>query len=286
MIKMRPLTTFLSIFIGFLVLTPASAWWDDGHRLVAEIAWDELTEREHSWVDDLLAHHPDPTVRTLADASVWPDLVREHEHPFHTHHRPGWHYEDRAIVDGDGPWGAEISGSLVLQLERQARVLGDLSRSKSDRAVALSWVAHLVGDIHQPLHNAGLYGPEFPKGDRGGNRFHVVLGEKPISLHKLWDSVGGRFLVPVKPSRRHAYRGWFITTYPKSEWGQELKETSPEEWSEEGLQLALEVGYGPLKPDEKIPTDHLQQVLDTSARQVTLAGYRLAETLHRLSQKD
>jgi hypothetical protein len=35
------------------------------------------------------------------------------------------------------------------------------------RAVALAWLFHLVGDIHQPLHTTELFSVEYPNGDRG-----------------------------------------------------------------------------------------------------------------------
>ena len=34
------------------------------------------------------------------------------------------------------------------------------------KAIALAWLFHLVGDIHQPLHTAQLFSIEYPKGDR------------------------------------------------------------------------------------------------------------------------
>jgi len=37
------------------------------------------------------------------------------------------------------------------------------------RAIALTWVFHLIGDIHKPLHTVQLFTREYPNGDRGGN---------------------------------------------------------------------------------------------------------------------
>jgi S1/P1 Nuclease len=41
------------------------------------------------------------------------------------------------------------------------------------KAIALAWLFHLVGDIHQPLHTAQLFTTEYPQGDRGGNEICV-----------------------------------------------------------------------------------------------------------------
>ena len=49
------------------------------------------------------------------------------------------------------------------------------------RRIALRFVVHLVGDIHQPLH-AGH------RKDRGGNEIHVKFQGRKVRLHKLWDT--------------------------------------------------------------------------------------------------
>ena len=36
------------------------------------------------------------------------------------------------------------------------------------RAIALAWLFHLVGDIHQSLHAAQLFTVDYPQGDRAG----------------------------------------------------------------------------------------------------------------------
>ena len=63
-------------------------------------------------------------------------------------------------------------------------MLADDNAEPAQRAVALCWVLHLMGDIHQPLHSGSLYSAElFATGDRGGNAIRV--GES--NLHSVWD---------------------------------------------------------------------------------------------------
>jgi hypothetical protein len=56
-------------------------------------------------------------------------------------------------------------------------------------AIALAWLFHLVGDIHQSLHTAQLFTAEYPRGDRGGNEIcvRVTQAGQPMDLHKFWD---------------------------------------------------------------------------------------------------
>ena len=64
---------------------------------------------------------------------------------------------------------------------------GDLER----RAIALAWLFHLLGDIHQPLHTAQLFTTDYPNGDRGGNQIciRVTQAAQPMELHRFWDGV-------------------------------------------------------------------------------------------------
>ena len=59
------------------------------------------------------------------------------------------------------------------------------------KAVALAWLFHLVGDVHQPLHAAQLFTTEYPQGDRGGNEIcvRVTQAGQPMDLHRFGDGV-------------------------------------------------------------------------------------------------
>jgi len=48
-----------------------------------------------------------------------------------------------------------------------------LVKSQVSAAIALAWLFHLVGDVHQPLHTVQLFSREYPHGDRGGNEVCV-----------------------------------------------------------------------------------------------------------------
>ena len=59
------------------------------------------------------------------------------------------------------------------------------------KAIALAWLFHLVGDIHQPLHAAQLFAVDYPNGDRGGDQIciRVTQAGQPMNLHRSWDGV-------------------------------------------------------------------------------------------------
>jgi hypothetical protein len=58
----------------------------------------------------------------------------------------------------------------------------------ANRGIALSWLFHLIGDIHQPLHAVQLFSREYPHGDRGGIEMcvRISLNRAPIEFDPLW----------------------------------------------------------------------------------------------------
>ena len=144
----------------------------------------------------------------LGQAAYWPDIARGfNDSEREKYSRPDWHYidgawlRDSANVQGNiyvnRPPAPEIRGAdgsaiiserdadnVVTALDYNTRVLADDEAEPAQRAVALCWVLHLIGDIHQPLHSGSLYSAElFATGDRGGNAIRV--GES--NLHSVWD---------------------------------------------------------------------------------------------------
>src|SRR5207249_4653495 len=79
-------------------------------------------------------------------------------------------------------------------LEQITKTLRGADATDPDRAVALCWLLHLVGDLHQPLHGTSLiassdtYDPplEPPHGDKGGNLVAIKVkasDRKAMVLH-------------------------------------------------------------------------------------------------------
>ena len=215
------------MFLGAGLLTAlpprAGAWNEVGHAVIAKLAYEELGKEspklqlqllqmlmKHPHYDRFLAKNrpPDanPAEWALMRAANWPDWVRP---PFRAgekpdpervrFHRAFDHFINVPIVLDAGPQA--LGGKAppvdpdrpdILSAFRQR--MGELSEpwvAAEDKAVALCWIAHLVGDIHQPLHASTLFSKQFPEGDLGGNRFGVTVGGKPVRLHAYWDNLLG-----------------------------------------------------------------------------------------------
>jgi hypothetical protein len=160
--------------VSDLVARPALAWGPDGHAIVADIAEAHLTPAARSQVAALLAtaggHH-------LADVASWADEIR-HDHPL----TGAWHFVNIPLGAGGFNHDRDCAGDncVVAAIGRFEAVLADQRRPPADRLVALEWVVHFVGDIHQPLHASD-------NNDKGGNDLTVTYFGKLTNLHAIWD---------------------------------------------------------------------------------------------------
>ncbi|TZF90667.1 S1/P1 nuclease [Cognatilysobacter lacus] len=165
--------------------SPAFAWGVLGHRLVADLANDELTPAARRAVDTLLAGEKDPT---LAGVATWADELRAND-PDLGKRSSKWHYADIAengCADYEPPRDCPNGDCVIEAIRTQTAILADRSQSLDARRQALKFVVHFIGDVHQPLH-AGF------ARDKGGNTVQVRIptadgGDKGGNLHSLWDS--------------------------------------------------------------------------------------------------
>ena len=169
-----------------LAPAPALAWWDYGHETVARIAWLEVRPETRSAIRRLLGRSalletPDCPAATLAQASVWADCVRSLGDRFS--YTASWHYQNSDICrDFEHPAACRDGNCVSAQIERNARLLADRAVPLRERVMALAFLIHFVGDLHQPLHVGD-------RGDAGGNRFPVAYGliAGRNNLHLTWD---------------------------------------------------------------------------------------------------
>jgi hypothetical protein len=67
--------------------------------------------------------------------------------------------------------------NILTALAENERVVKNGSGDAERRAIALAWLFHLVGDVHQPLHTAQLFTVDYPQGDRGGNEICIRVAQ-------------------------------------------------------------------------------------------------------------
>lgn len=288
-----------------LAAPPALAWNAAGHRLSAAIAWRSMAPATRSELARLLADHPDyrrwvakaapgqAAYQAFLAASTWPDDIKRdrrfHEDrekptaklrgfPDMARHRR-WHYADHDLESG-----ARLGrGELDVQLVRLRDVLADRRQPRHDRAYALSWVVHLVGDAHQPLHLISRRDAEAH--DAGGNDVWVrpPLGKKrrSISLHAYWDGLAGSAALRGKALEARA-DALLTSAPPRAAGGAApgLGNLTVAAWAVEARQLAQRLVYAGIdRFSAEIDLAYQQRAERAAEERITLAGQRLAELL-------
>jgi S1/P1 nuclease len=124
-------------------------------------------------------------------AARWADDIRTLDK---AESRLPWHYVDFPFKPEGEPASIQAieppQENILTAIAENERIL-QTGIDPSRRGVALAWLFHLMGDIHQPLHAVQLFSREYPNGDRGGIEMCVraSLNGAPIELHRLWDGV-------------------------------------------------------------------------------------------------
>lgn len=156
-----------------LAPAPAFAWGKTGHRVVAAIADTQLSGLARAHVREILGG-----AESLDEAANWPDEMRSAPGEFWQKTATPWHY---VTLNGIVYDHAPPQGDALQALARFRSVLQDPKASVADKQLALRFIVHLVGDLHQPLHAGKCC-------DKGGNDVKVSWFGKPTNLHAVWDA--------------------------------------------------------------------------------------------------
>ena len=288
---------------GLLLVSclPALAWSSGGHVVIAAEAYRELSPELQAKVAEVLKAHPDygklagnfrPETPGLdlglflfLKASTWPDEIRRQQEQYD---HPHWHYIDYPLIPASFPMkpGPLPTDDALYGIAQSERALADKDTSPELRAVYLSYLIHLIGDLHQPLHCASVFDEKFPQGDKGGNDFYVKPNSKGIKLHSLWDGLLGT----SSKLRTHLdYAMEIDSRYPRNSIKELKKHKTPKEWSLESRAVAIEKVYlrgklaGSTRADTApdLPSGYTQAAKAVAERQAALAGYRLADDIRK-----
>jgi hypothetical protein len=266
------LKKLITVLLIFLALCPASfGWGHEGHQIIATVAEDHLDETTKVMIQSLLGNNH------LYSIASWADDVRR-ERP----ETKAWHYVD---VPLGGRYDANRDCALpdscvVAKINDFEQVLTNKNATRDQRAEALKFVVHFIGDIHQPLHAV--------KEARGGNEIHVRFlgddrcGRYECNLHGVWDTdmishtgLGrqeyAQHLEDLIQSQRLAY----------------VDSGAPEQWANESVGLA---GAAWVPDGTNLDEQYYRREIKVVDRQMALAGLRLAkllnDTIGRMTPRD
>ncbi|MBF2053141.1 MAG: S1/P1 nuclease [Candidatus Sericytochromatia bacterium] len=275
----------LALSAGLLTTLPAQAWWDTGHMVTAQIAFEQLTPAARQEAERLIALlNPLETVparRHFVPAAVWMDEIKARQLKVFDH----WHYINIPYnPEGVARLPVVDDDNLITALQSLGKTLASERAGDFEKAFALRMVLHLVGDIHQPFHAVGKVSHAHPEGDLGGNLTLVSGLEGMRNIHMLWDSTAG-LLPSVRseawPGPIPDFAARLRQQYPLNSF-QHSMAFDPEVWARESYQLAVRYGYSSLPADGQLSPDYLRQVQSICSQQLALGGYRLAALLNEV----
>ena len=286
----------VSVFVlACLVLLPSAnalAWGPGGHMMIAQIAFDRLNPKAKAEVTRLAAIRIEPVKETdkslnFVTSAVWADGARG---------KPGFeltgneHFADFPFsADGTKvPTDLPEPTNVIEALGRYVALLRT-SADDNERAKALRFIVHYVGDIHQPLHCSTRVDRNHKHGDEGGNKFFVNVSGNTLKLHSYWDGGLGQFprgggppeFIPPPLSEIPPAVALALPGNPETNPGLQLDNPLDfEMWAEESSYLSKKYAYDGLAPNATPSNSYVKNGARIARRRVAWAGYRLAALLN------
>ena len=254
-------TTLAAIaLLGAAALAPntALAWGKEGHEIIGLAALrilqtdaPDVAEK----VTELLAADQDTlTTHDIGSEATWADIYRDRG-PKPKSATADWHFVD---IETEGAGAGDIAAACAFApvqpgqatsdgpakscvSEEFRQELADPATPANERLLALKFLLHLVGDVHQPLHAADHR-------DRGGNCVGVLAGHstRPSKLHSFWDTTVVVHAVSGNQERGVEAVFALVTPENKKAW----QSDDPDRWALESFTLAKTAAYDLPQPPE------------------------------------
>lgn len=168
-------------------------WGQNGHRITAQICYDNLNDKAKRQIDSILGDE------FLTQVATWPDFIRSEKNWDFT---KDWHF----VTINPGQTAEEVlkaskstetidnvleaiefmqsilkgDKTAILKMEALMKKNDVFPLGGSTQATAIAFLVHFIGDVHQPMH----VGKE---GDFGGNSISVLFFNERTNLHSVWD---------------------------------------------------------------------------------------------------
>ena len=286
------------------------AYGDEGHQVVALVARTQMTSQAAEEADRLLKLDTNAfkmrdggmTSDSWARQATWADYYRDSQRTTgalpEQIHSYSWHFVDIELNGGSldtacfgfpkaAPGTLASQGPdpdcVVDKIEEFAAELASPLTPDAEKLLALKFLMHFVGDLHQPLHATDNL-------DHGGNTETAVVGTVKTALHAHWDTTFvtqiGAAAGTSSTDPQAVVAALRVPTH--AEVNQWLGPPNPRVWALESYALAQSYVYGPLPQPTVTGTTSVYQLSATYAKNATAvtanqllkAGYRLAAVLN------
>lgn len=266
-------TNWIALLLILCLPFGSRAWGVLGHRAVARIAENHLSPAARREIAHLLGTETMPLVSSWADELRSDPQFRE-TGPWHYVNVPvGLDFAAFAKQLNDPALAAPAAPTNAYTALLKARQdLKDPAKTTEEKRVALKFLVHLVGDVHQPLHLGH-------QEDKGGNDIKVTWrGKDETNLHSVWDGAlveySGFTFTEMAAAYDHA------TPAQRKQWQQDDITT----WLFESYQLCPPI-YAAAAANSKFDWHFYPTFGPTVEQQILKAGIRLAGMLNEIYGK-
>ena len=253
------------LFIALMLLVSfnANAWWEKAHRLVCDEAYKLLTVSAKKFIDPLIEEHG-----SYGTACLWADWIKNDDRK----DTRSWHYINLPDSEQNTyKTSCPENGCLIAAFYEQMDILNNPSKTSRERAEALWFVGHFVGDVHQPMHVG------YPE-DRGGNDHTLEFTDgSATNMHSLWDgqiiehmdSLFGEQYLLIHVSKK-------IDNFLHNTHSSEI-----ESWAQESRDLAMHQSVGYRQNALKVVTnEYMESHFAIIQERIALGAIRLSQTLN------
>ncbi len=255
---MKRLIVFI-IFLSTLYSFANDDWGQTGHRTVAEIANQYLSEKAKAKIKLILQGQSMATASTFADEIKSDDLYDEFK---------VWHYANARLNETYAESDKNEDGDIVIGIQYCINVLTDPVSDEEDQTFYLKMLIHLIGDMHQPLH-LGL------KEDKGGNDFEADWFGEDSNLHRIWDS---EMIDSYGMSYTEMARNKTVLTPDEIK---SYAEGSVADWVED-IRILTKKVYNSAEQRDNLGYRYMYDWYETLKLQLHIAGIRLAKVLNQI----
>jgi len=236
------------------------SWGQIGHRVTGAIAEQYLTPETHRAISQLLINED------LAEASTYADEMRSDPSEFWKKTANPWHYvnvfDGKTYLDVVPP----LEGNAATALDMFSKQLKSKQSSFAEKQLALRFIVHIIGDLHQPFHAGNGI-------DKGGNDVKLKFFWEDSNLHRVWDS-------GLIDRQNLSYTEWtkILSRKISEQQAKEWMEVDPKVWIAESAKLRVN-----LYPDnDKLSWDYQYQNLPIVKQRLQMGGVRIAAYLNAL----
>jgi len=325
----RPTPKQAALALCLLALAaPAFAWNDEGHMAVAYLAYQRLKPATRARANALLKLNPyyskwrallppgtsdaDADQAIFMIAATWPDQIRTDPaymddgpnggnapppgptatqnigYADHLRHKY-WHFINMFFSQDGSKLPRTQTPNAETQIRAFRRAIGS-NASDDVKSYDLTWLEHLVGDVHQPLHAITRVSASFLDGDAGGSLLLLCPAPCNNNLHLFWDRLIGTQSGLKTPGPepdlatevRLAMNEAQVLPAPDPSL---VPKTSEHVWLQESFDLGKQYVYvgpvGPVPGPVKLTPEYYGTAKRIAEQRVALAGARLGNLLNQ-----